>query len=103
MKNIALVVYDDGRPLGGAARKAVCDGKIDDLLPLWLEGGVNCMFPIEIGTWGADPVKYRKQYGQDLLLMGGFDKHILAKGKREIETLGERCQSQAPEEAPRRC
>lgn len=62
-----------------------CDGKIDDLLPLWLEAGVNCMFPLEIGNWGADPVKYRKQYGRDLLMMGGFDKHILAQGKAEIE------------------
>jgi uroporphyrinogen decarboxylase len=62
-----------------------CDGCIDALLPLWLEAGVNCMFPIEIGTWGADPVKYRRQYGRDLLLMGGFDKHILARSKPEIE------------------
>lgn len=62
-----------------------CDGKIDELLPLWLEAGVNCMFPIEIGTWGADPVKFRKQYGKDLLLMGGFDKHILARTPLEIE------------------
>jgi len=62
-----------------------CDGKIDDLLPMWFDAGVNCMFPIEIGTWGADPVAYRKQYGKELLMTGGFDKHILAKGKREIE------------------
>jgi hypothetical protein len=62
-----------------------CDGKIDQLIPLWLEAGVNCMFPIEVGTWGADPVKYREQYGKDLLIMGGFDKHILQTGKREIE------------------
>jgi uroporphyrinogen decarboxylase len=62
-----------------------CDGKIDQLVPLWLDAGVNCMFPIEIGTWGADPVKYRQQYGKDLLLMGGFDKHVLARSKREIE------------------
>lgn len=62
-----------------------CDGKIDDLIPLWLEGGVNCMFPIEVGTWGGDPVRYRKQYGKDLLMMGGFDKHLLAQGKRPIE------------------
>jgi uroporphyrinogen decarboxylase len=62
-----------------------CDGKIDDLLPLWLDAGVNCMFPIEIGTWGADPVKYRKQYGKELLMIGGFDKHILARSKQEIE------------------
>jgi uroporphyrinogen decarboxylase len=62
-----------------------CDGKIDDLLPFWLEAGVNCMFPIEVGTWGADPVKYRKQYGKDLLMMGGFDKHILQRSPQEIE------------------
>jgi uroporphyrinogen decarboxylase len=62
-----------------------CDGKIDALLPLWLQGGVNCMFPVEVGTWGADPIKYRKEYGKDLLMMGGFDKHILARSKQEIE------------------
>lgn len=62
-----------------------CDGKIDDLIPLWLEAGVNCMFPLEIGTWGADPVRYRREYGRDLLMMGGFDKHILQRTPREIE------------------
>ncbi len=62
-----------------------CDGKIDELIPLWLEAGVNCMFPIEVGVWRADAVAYRRQYGKDLLLMGGFDKHILARSKREIE------------------
>jgi len=61
-----------------------CDGKIDKLLPLWLDAGVNCMFPVEVGTWGTDPVAYRKQYGKDLLIMGGFDKHILARGKEGI-------------------
>ena len=62
-----------------------CDGKIDDLIPGWLEAGVNIMFPIEVGTWGADPVKLRSTYGKDLRMMGGFDKHILAKGKGPIE------------------
>ncbi len=61
-----------------------CDGNIEHLIPLWLDAGVNCMFPVEIGTWGADPVKYRRQYGRDLLMMGGFDKHILASGKDAI-------------------
>jgi uroporphyrinogen decarboxylase len=55
-----------------------CDGKIDDLIPLWLDAGVNTMFPLEIGTWGADPVRYRREYGMDLRMMGGFDKRILA-------------------------
>ena len=62
-----------------------CDGKIDALLPLWLDAGVNCMFPLEVGTWGADPLEYRKQYGKDLLMMGGFNKHILQAGPNEIE------------------
>lgn len=54
-----------------------CDGCIDKLVPLWLDAGVNTMFPIEVGTWGADPIRFRRQYGRDLRLMGGFDKHIL--------------------------
>ena len=62
-----------------------CDGMIDALLPLWLESGINCMFPIEVGTWGGDPVSFRRQYGKELRMMGGFDKHILAQGKTQIE------------------
>ena len=62
-----------------------CDGRIDRLLPLWLDAGVNCMFPLEVGTWRADPIAYRQQYGQDLLIMGGFDKRILADSPEGIE------------------
>ena len=62
-----------------------CDGRIDKLLPLWLESGINCMFPMEVGTWGADPIRYRRVYGKELLMMGGFDKRILAGSKGEIE------------------
>lgn len=62
-----------------------CDGDISLLIPLWLDVGVNCMFPIEVGTWGADPVELRKKYGKELLLMGGFDKRILAHSKEAIE------------------
>ncbi len=62
-----------------------CDGDISLLVPLWLDAGVNCMFPLEVGTWGADPVKYRQQYGKDLLMMGGFDKHILQSTHARIE------------------
>jgi hypothetical protein len=67
-----------------------CDGNIEKLMPLWLDAGINCMFPVEIGTWGADPVRYRREYGRDLLMMGGFDKHILARGKAAIRAEVER-------------
>ena len=62
-----------------------CDGKIDELVPLWLDAGVNCMIPVEVGTWAADPVKLRQQYGRDLLMMGGFNKRILARDRADVE------------------
>jgi uroporphyrinogen decarboxylase len=55
-----------------------CDGEISKLTPLFLEGGVNCMFPIEVGTWNADPIQMRAQYGKKLLMMGGVGKRMLA-------------------------
>ncbi len=61
-----------------------CDGCIDQLMPLWLGAGVNCMFPVEVGTWKADPIAYRQQYGKNLLMMGGFDKRVLAGTKDAI-------------------
>lgn len=62
-----------------------CDGKIDQLIPLWLEGGVNCLFPIEVGTWGGDPVRFRAEYGQQLLMMGGISKRALSGSFEEID------------------
>lgn len=47
-----------------------CDGKIDKLLPIWLENGVNTMFPIEVGTWNASIAPWREQYGKQLRRRG---------------------------------
>ena len=55
-----------------------CDGKIDDLLPVWLENGVNIMFPIEVGTWQASIQPWREKYGQELRGVGGVNKYIFA-------------------------
>ena len=62
-----------------------CDGEIDALIDIWLEAGINCMFPVEVGTWQADPVEFRRRYGKQLLMMGGFDKRILARGPGPID------------------
>lgn len=67
-----------------------CDGLIDALVPLWLEGGVNVMFPIEIGAWDADPYAFRKKYGKELRVFGGINKLVLEKGKEEIDAELER-------------
>lgn len=60
-----------------------CDGQIYQLVPGWLKGGINCMFPIEAAH--TDPVKLRQEYGKDILLMGGVNKVQLAKGKQAID------------------
>jgi uroporphyrinogen decarboxylase len=60
-----------------------CDGNINKLVPVWLECGVNCMFPIEVQA-GSDPVELRKEYGHNILLRGGIAKHQLSFGKEEI-------------------
>jgi hypothetical protein len=67
-----------------------CDGLITALAPHWLEGGVNTMFPIEVGVWKADPVQFRKEYGKEMLLIGGVDKGILAGTKEGIAAEVER-------------
>jgi uroporphyrinogen decarboxylase len=60
-----------------------CDGDITDLVPIWLDCGLNCMFPIEVQA-GSDPVRLRQSFGRDLLLRGGVNKHRLAEGKAAI-------------------
>lgn len=61
-----------------------CDGDISLLAPLWLEAGVNTMFPLEVGVWGADPVAYRRQYGKDMRIVGGISKVLLATTREAI-------------------
>lgn len=66
------------------------DGYVAPLVGLWLESGVNCQFPIEIGTWNADSMEFRKKYGKELRVIGGFNKLVLEKGPAEIDAEIER-------------
>lgn len=67
-----------------------CDGCIDTLVPLWLEAGVNIMFPIEVGTWNASIKPWREQYGKALMGVGGMRKHVFAEDKAAIDSEIER-------------
>jgi len=62
-----------------------CDGLVEPLIEGWLEGGVNLMFPIEIGTWKADPAALRKRFGKEMRVFGGIDKLELCKGPAAID------------------
>ena len=67
-----------------------CDGKIDGLVPIWLNNGVNTMFPIEVGTWGASIAPWRKQYGRELRGVGGANKTVFAHDRAAVDTEIER-------------
>ena len=59
------------------------DGNCQELIPLFLEGGVTGLFPMEVAA-GMNVVEVRKNF-PSLQIMGGIDKRVLAKGKKEID------------------
>ena len=59
------------------------DGNPMQLLPMLIDVGVNGLWPVEVAA-GIDPIDIRNEFGNDLALMGGIDKRILAKGKDDI-------------------
>jgi uroporphyrinogen decarboxylase len=67
-----------------------CDGKIDALVPIWFENGVNTMFPIEVGTWRASIAPWREQYGPELRGVGGTDKKVFARDYAAVDAEIER-------------
>ena len=60
------------------------DGNTEELLPIWLDCGINAHYPFEIAS-DMDPVRLRKKYGKNLIIIGGIDKRMLSKGKQEID------------------
>lgn len=59
------------------------DGNCWNLISLFLEGGITGLYPMEVAA-GMDVVEVRKQYA-NLQIMGGIDKRMLARGKKEID------------------
>ena len=64
------------------------DGDITELVPLWIESGINMLWPIERQS-GMDALELRRTYGRDLIIMGGIDKRALVPGgdvmRREVD------------------
>jgi len=55
------------------------DGFIGELIPIWIEAGINCCDPIEVAA-GNDIVAFREEFGKDISYRGGVDKRAMAKG-----------------------
>ena len=60
------------------------DGNVEKLIPLFMEAGVNGMFPFEQQA-GNDLIKIRKKYPK-LVIAGGFDKNTLFKTREHIDS-----------------
>jgi len=60
------------------------DGDITSLIPVWLDAGINILYPFEVQC-GLDVVKVRREYGKDLRIWYGIDKRALATGPKAMD------------------
>jgi uroporphyrinogen-III decarboxylase len=77
-----VIVFSKG--LGVEGFIVDCDGDLRKMIPVYLECGINCFFPMEVQA-GVDIVEIRKQYGKAFSIIGGIDKNVLATGRDEIK------------------
>jgi uroporphyrinogen decarboxylase len=60
------------------------DGKTDELIPIWIDSGINVCDPLEVAA-GNDIVAYRRDFGRRIAYRQGVDKRCIAKGGTVIE------------------
>jgi hypothetical protein len=72
-------------------RKAGCpvididsDGFIGELIPLWIESGINVCDPIEVAAH-CDIAEFRRQFGREMAYCGGVDKRCMAAGGQKLK------------------
>jgi len=59
------------------------DGFVGELIPLWIESGINVCDPIEVAA-GNDIAEFRDRHGKQIAYRMGIDKRAMAKGGRTI-------------------
>ena len=60
------------------------DGMVDELIPIWIEAGINVCDPLEVAA-GNDINIYRKRFGQSMAFRQGIDKRAIAQGRQAID------------------
>jgi uroporphyrinogen decarboxylase len=65
------------------------DGDVSSLIPVWLDAGINVLYPFERQA-GMDVVAVRRRYGRTLRMWMGFDKRAIARGPAAIDAEIER-------------
>jgi uroporphyrinogen-III decarboxylase len=57
------------------------DGKLDDLIPVFLDLGINAIHPVE--PMSNDIFRIKNQYGDRICICGNIDLVLLSNGKKE--------------------
>ena len=60
-----------------------CDGHVENLLPIYMEAGIDGAHPCEIAA-GSDPNRLREVCSR-AALMGGMDKRAIAAGRKGVD------------------
>jgi uroporphyrinogen decarboxylase len=60
------------------------DGDARLLLPIWVDAGINVVYPFEVQA-GMDVLEVRREFGRDLRIWGGIDKRAVAWGPEHID------------------
>lgn len=60
-------------------------GDYDVMIPMLMDHGINCIFPIERCSPNMDPYILRKKYGKELKMSGGIPWNCLTKGPKAID------------------
>lgn len=55
------------------------DGYIGEMIPIWIEAGMNFTTPVEVAAHN-DIVAYRREFGRRMAYTGGIDKRAIAAG-----------------------
>ncbi len=60
------------------------DGYVGELIPIWIEAGINVCQPMEVAA-GCDIVEFQKKFGKAMAYIGGVDKRAIAAGGKTID------------------
>jgi uroporphyrinogen decarboxylase len=60
------------------------DGFIGELIPIWIDAGINVCDPIEVAA-GNDLAAFRRRFGRRIAYRGGVDKRAMARGGAVIQ------------------
>jgi uroporphyrinogen decarboxylase len=86
-------LIDCVRSLGIDVLRVDTDGNCSALIPLFLEVGVNKLYPFEVQA-GMNILEVRREYGKRLIIEGGLDKRKLAE---DFDAIREEVESKIPQ------